>query len=92
MISIRLIKPLAGVGFSMPAGTVYEANPQEALQAESDVPTVEVLDRAVAPSDRTSPNRKLTLLLGFLLFSVAGVIWILFKAYRSGDFQFTTSE
>lgn len=30
MISIRLIKPLAGVGFSMPAGTVYEANPQEA--------------------------------------------------------------
>jgi hypothetical protein len=30
MISIRLIKPLAGVGFSMPAGTVYQTSPEEA--------------------------------------------------------------
>ena len=30
MISIRLLKPLAGVGFSMPAGTVYQTSPEEA--------------------------------------------------------------
>lgn len=30
MITIRLMKPLAGVGFSMPAGTVYQTSPEEA--------------------------------------------------------------
>ena len=30
MMTIRLLRPLAGVGFSMPAGTVYQANLEEA--------------------------------------------------------------
>jgi hypothetical protein len=36
MISVKLLKPLAGVDFSMPAGTVFKTNPEEAQRLIRD--------------------------------------------------------
>ena len=43
---------------------------QEAIQEESDVPTVEVLDAARPPLRRFSPDRKLMILLAFVLSGI----------------------
>jgi tyrosine-protein kinase Etk/Wzc len=40
---------------------------QETIQEESDIPTVQVLDEAYPPIERSAPNRKLVVVLGFLI-------------------------
>jgi len=40
---------------------------QETIQEESDIPTVQVLDEAIPPIERSSPNRKLVVVLGLLI-------------------------
>lgn len=53
---------------------------QEAIQEESDVPTVEPLDKAEVPTERMSPNRTFMLVLGFIIaISFACFIVIIFS-------------
>ena len=40
---------------------------QETIQEESDIPTVQVLDEAKPPIERSAPNRKLVVILAFLI-------------------------
>ena len=57
---------------------------QEAISESRDVPIVETLDKALVSETQASPNRRIMLLLGFLLaliFSLSIVTW---KAIRSG--------
>ena len=50
---------------------------QEAIQEESDVPTVETLDQAQVPKHRISPNRKVMLILGFFVSLVGASIFVI---------------
>jgi uncharacterized protein involved in exopolysaccharide biosynthesis len=58
---------------------------QEAIQEESDIPTVQVLDEAVPPIERSSPNRKLVVILGFFIGFVIISTYIITKAVIKGD-------
>jgi uncharacterized protein involved in exopolysaccharide biosynthesis len=57
---------------------------QEAIQEESDIPTVEALDRAVPPIDNTSPSRKLMLILTFIISSILAISYVYAKAFWKG--------
>jgi len=58
---------------------------QEAIQEESDIPTVQVLDEAIPPIERSSPNRKLVVILGFLIGFIIISTYIIAKAIIKGD-------
>lgn len=57
---------------------------QEAIQEESDVPTVEPLDKAHPPLLRVSPNRKIMILLAALISSILTFTGIVIYAFRKG--------
>ena len=57
---------------------------QEAIQESRDLPVVEVLDSAVPPDDRISPNRKMMFLLSITLSLFFGSIIIIIKSFRNG--------
>ncbi len=65
--------------------TVYALLNQQFYQARieeaRDTPTVQVLDRAVPPAFRSSPNRKMLLLIFGLLSLVLSVLYVLLSAY-----------
>lgn len=58
---------------------------QEAIQEQSDVPTVEPLDKAHPPMLRASPNRKIMILLAFLVSSIFTVTGIIIYGFRKGQ-------
>ena len=55
----------------------YQAKIQEA----KDTPTVQVLDRAVPPPFRSSPNRKLLVIIFGLLSMILSVFWVFVSDY-----------
>ncbi len=57
---------------------------QEAIREERDLPVIEVLDPAVPPIYRSSPNRKLMLLLTLILSSSVAMLYVSFRAYFKG--------
>jgi len=57
---------------------------QEAIEEESDIPTVQVLDEAFPPYKKASPSRLIMLVLAFFISSFFGITWIVFKAYIKG--------
>lgn len=61
---------------------------QEAIQEESDVPTVEPLDKAHPPLLRVSPNRKIMILLAALISSILTFTGIVIYAFRKGKIYF----
>ncbi|MGA2298154.1 MAG: GNVR domain-containing protein [FCB group bacterium] len=65
---------------------------QEAIQEESDVITVEFLDKAVQPQERSAPSRKMMLLLGFILSSFFGVGIVITWSFIKGRFYFKKSN
>ncbi len=56
---------------------------QEAIQENRDVPTVEVLDKAYVPDYQSSPNKKLMLLLSFVLSFVLALMYFTLKEFRN---------
>lgn len=56
---------------------------QEAIQENRDVPTVEVLDRAYVPDYQSSPNKKLMVLLSFVLSFVLALMYFTLKEFRN---------
>ena len=58
---------------------------QEAIQEESDVSTIEVLDKAYVNYDQVAPSRKLMLLIGFLLSTIIGIGIIVGKSFYPGN-------
>lgn len=65
---------------------------QEAIQEQSDVPTVEPLDRAHPPLLRVSPNRKIMILMAFLVSSIFTIIGILIYGFRKGEIYLRKAE
>lgn len=58
---------------------------EEAIQEEKDLPVVEVLDKAVVPAKRYSPNRVLTLILGFFVSLLLGMSFVTVNAIVKGN-------
>jgi len=54
---------------------------QEAIQEKKDVPLVEILDKANKPEKRASPQRKLMLILAFILSSLISIFYIFIELY-----------
>lgn len=65
---------------------------QEAIQEQSDVPTVEPLDKAHPPLLRVAPNRKIMILMAFLVSSIFTVIGIVIFGYRKGKIYLRKAE
>ena len=57
---------------------------QEAIQEKKDVPLVEVLDTAHKPEKRSSPQRKLMLILSIILSSILSIFYIFAEVYFRG--------
>lgn len=57
---------------------------QEAIQEESDVPTIEALDRAFPPLKRESPDRKIVAIISLFLSSIISLTYITIKAVKNG--------
>ncbi|ROL60897.1 hypothetical protein D9V86_08575 [Bacteroidetes/Chlorobi group bacterium ChocPot_Mid] len=57
---------------------------QEAIEEESDIPTIQVLDEAFPPYKKSSPSRLLMLVLAFFLSSFLSVSIVIFRAYYNG--------
>ncbi|MEJ5244842.1 MAG: GNVR domain-containing protein [Bacteroidota bacterium] len=55
---------------------------QEAIQENRDVPTVEVLDKAYIPDYQSSPNKKLMVLLSFVLSFMLALMYFTLKEFR----------
>ncbi len=55
---------------------------QEAIQENRDVPTVEVLDKAFVPDKQSSPNKKLMLLLTFVISFILVLMYFTYKEFR----------
>ncbi|HPU23545.1 MAG TPA: GNVR domain-containing protein [Candidatus Kapabacteria bacterium] len=55
---------------------------QEAIQENRDVPTVEVLDKAFVPDKQASPNKKLMVLLAFVLSFILTLMYYTYKEFR----------
>lgn len=61
---------------------------QEAIQAESNIPTVLALDKAFPPYKRSSPSRVLMLAIGFLLSSFIAISFVIIRAFKKGNLSF----
>lgn len=57
---------------------------QEAIQEESDIPTVEVIDYAVPPLQRSAPSRTLLIILGLLISSSFLIIGLVIDSFIKG--------
>lgn len=57
---------------------------QEGIQEASDLPTIEQLDRALVPSERYSPNRKLAIILALFISFAGSVAYYIFRGLASG--------
>jgi uncharacterized protein involved in exopolysaccharide biosynthesis len=57
---------------------------QEAIAANKNVPTVEVLDRAIAPEKQSAPSKKMMLLLSTILGGLIAVLYVFFDLTRKG--------
>ncbi|HOQ49186.1 MAG TPA: hypothetical protein PLV01_05080, partial [Candidatus Kapabacteria bacterium] len=51
-------------------------------QENRDVPTVEVLDKAFVPDKQASPNKKLMVLLAFVLSFILTLMYYTYKEFR----------
>ncbi len=58
---------------------------QEAIQEESDIATVEPLDKAEPPYDRLSPDRKFMLIMGLIFGLFGSVVYLLIKGFYKGN-------
>ncbi len=58
---------------------------QHGIQAESDVPTIQVLDEAVPPYVRSSPSRVMTVVLALFLSLFLSVFIVVARAYAKGE-------
>lgn len=56
---------------------------QEAIQENRDVPTVEVLDRAFIPDRQSAPNKKLMVILAFVLSFTFTILYFLMKELKN---------
>jgi len=56
---------------------------QEAIQENRDVPTVEVLDRAFIPDRQSAPNKKLMVILAFVLSFIFSTLYFLIKDFKN---------
>jgi len=70
---------------------------QEAIQEQSDIPTIEPLELAIVPFEKSGPSKKFIIILGFFLSLVFSLAIITVKAYFKGNFflhntEDTTSE
>ncbi len=65
---------------------------QEAIQEQSDVPTVEPLDKAHPPLLRVSPNRKIMILLTILISSIFTITGIIIYGFRKGQIYLRKAE
>lgn len=57
---------------------------QEAIQEESDIPTVEVIDYAVPPIHRSAPSRTLLIILGILISFSLMIVGLVIDSYLKG--------
>ena len=70
---MRVVIALGGNAIAS-RGESLEASRQEArIQEVNDTPVITVIDRAVPPEDRSSPKRKLNVILAFIAASVFGM-------------------
>jgi uncharacterized protein involved in exopolysaccharide biosynthesis len=58
---------------------------QEAVQEQGDIPSVEAIDHAVPAYERSSPNRSLMMILGFIISSVFALAIVTVKAFWQGQ-------
>jgi uncharacterized protein involved in exopolysaccharide biosynthesis len=65
---------------------------QEAIQEESDIPSVEVLDKAEKPVRRSSPSKKIMVIFAFLLSGIFGAGYLVAKALYKGNIYLKTNE
>ncbi|OGU17435.1 MAG: hypothetical protein A2X61_09040 [Ignavibacteria bacterium GWB2_35_12] len=65
---------------------------QEAIQEESDIATVETLDRAEPPHDRLSPDRKFMLIMGLIFGLLGAVAFLLGKDFYKGNLYIKRQE
>ncbi|TAL70666.1 MAG: hypothetical protein EPN82_01715 [Bacteroidetes bacterium] len=65
---------------------------QEAIQEESDIATVETLDKAEIPYDRLSPDRKFMLIIGLIFGLFGSVIYLLSKGFIIGNLYIKRQE
>jgi uncharacterized protein involved in exopolysaccharide biosynthesis len=57
---------------------------QEAIQEKRDLPVVEVLDNAIPPDEKISPNRRMMVLLSITLSTIIGAIIIVIRSFKNG--------
>jgi uncharacterized protein involved in exopolysaccharide biosynthesis len=57
---------------------------QELIQEKRDLTTVEQLDIAQVPTNRSAPNRKMMILLDFVIVSILLLFYIIIDALRKG--------
>ncbi len=65
---------------------------QEAIQEQSDVPTIEPLDSAVVPLKRESPSRKLVAILALFLSTIFALTANTFSAIKNQQFTVRNSD
>ena len=58
---------------------------QEEIQGEKDMPTVNVLDDAIVPTQRAAPSRKLMVILGFIFSALISTSIVIARAYFKGN-------
>jgi uncharacterized protein involved in exopolysaccharide biosynthesis len=58
---------------------------QEAIQEKRDVPVVDILDEALPPVERTSPNRVIMVMFAFILSIIFSAIYLIIKALINGN-------
>lgn len=65
---------------------------QEAIQEESDYPTIEVLDNPVFPYKPIAPNKSSTAIFALILSSVLGCCIVIIRAVVKGKLYFNREE
>lgn len=60
---------------------------QEAIQEESDVPTVEALDYAQVPKYRIAPKRKVMFIFAFFLSLIGSSVFVIIRSIYQGHLQ-----
>jgi uncharacterized protein involved in exopolysaccharide biosynthesis len=54
------------------------------LDESRDAPLLQVIDRAVVPDQRSSPQRAITLIISLILGALLGAAWVILSSYRHG--------
>jgi tyrosine-protein kinase Etk/Wzc len=63
-------------------GNLRQQVEQERISEQRDLPTLQVLDPAITPERRSSPNRVSMLLLGLFIGFLLSIIYVFIRNYQ----------